>query len=117
MTTGCCDTINLSTNETTVDVTMLPPHQIVLGDGGSGGGPMGPQGPAGPAGPQGATGPAGAQGPAGPVGTQGPQGPQGEAGRDGQIRYTGHGAPGVILGAQPGDTYLDTLTGVIYKLS
>lgn len=45
------------------------------------------------------------------------QGPAGERGKDGQIRYTGHGAPGVILGAEPGDTYLDTLSGVVYKLS
>lgn len=49
---------------------------------------------------------------AGPV-----QGPQGERGKDGQIRYTGHGVPGVILGAEPGDTYLDLLTGEIYKLT
>ena len=45
------------------------------------------------------------------------QGPAGAKGKDGQIRYTGHGAPGVILGAEPGDTYLDLLTGEIYKLS
>ena len=45
------------------------------------------------------------------------QGPAGAAGKDGQIRYTGHGAPGVILGAEPGDTYLNLLTGEIYKLT
>ena len=44
-------------------------------------------------------------------------GPAGAPGKDGQIRYTGHGAPGVILGAEPGDTYLDLLSGEIYKLS
>lgn len=44
-------------------------------------------------------------------------GPPGTKGKDGQIRYTGHGAPGVILGAEAGDTYLDLLTGEIYKLS
>lgn len=44
------------------------------------------------------------------------QGPAGAPGKDGQIRYTGHGAPGVIVGAEPGDTYLDLLSGEIYKL-
>lgn len=49
---------------------------------------------------------------AGPV-----QGPQGERGKDGQIRYTGYGAPPtVILGAEPNDVYLDLNTGDIYKL-
>ena len=45
------------------------------------------------------------------------QGPAGRDGKDGQIRFTGHGAPGVLVGAEPGDTYLDLLTGEIYKLS
>lgn len=44
------------------------------------------------------------------------QGPSGAKGKDGQIRFTGTGAPGVILGAEPGDTYLDTMTGNIYTL-
>lgn len=44
-------------------------------------------------------------------------GPPGAPGKDGQIRYTGHGAPTLIVGAEPGDTYLDTLTGVIYTLN
>ena len=49
---------------------------------------------------------------AGPV-----QGPQGERGKDGQIRFTGAGAPpAVIVGAEPGDTYLDLDTGNIFKL-
>ena len=47
----------------------------------------------------------------GPIAIQGPPG------KHGQIRYTGHGAPDLIIGAEPGDTYLDTLTGVVYKLS
>lgn len=47
----------------------------------------------------------------GPVAIQGP------AGKDGQIRYTGTGEPGLIVGAEPGDTYLDVLTGTIYKLT
>lgn len=42
---------------------------------------------------------------------------RGPAGKPGQIRFTGNGAPGVILGAEPGDTYLDTSTGNIYTLS
>lgn len=49
---------------------------------------------------------------AGPV-----QGPPGARGKDGQIRFTGHGAPPtVIVGSEPGDTYLDLDTGDIYKL-
>lgn len=42
---------------------------------------------------------------------------RGPAGKDGQIRFTGNGAPPtVIVGAAPGDTYMDLLTGDIYKL-
>lgn len=44
-------------------------------------------------------------------------GPTGVPGKDGQIRYTGYGAPPtVILGAEPNDVYLDLNTGDIYKL-
>jgi len=46
-------------------------------------------------------------------GTPGPQGPPG---RDGQIRFTGQGPPGTIVGAVPGDNYLDILTGDVYRL-
>lgn len=53
----------------------------------------------------------------GEPGPPGPPGPQGTPGKDGQIRYTGHGAPGVIVGANPNDTYLDLDTGDIYKLT
>ena len=50
---------------------------------------------------------------AGPI-----QGPPGPPGHPGQIRFTGHGAPpAVIVGAEPGDTYLDLDTGDIYKLT
>ncbi len=64
------------------------------------GGPMGP--PGGASGATGATGPTGSTGP---------------AGRDGQIRFTGIGAPpAVIVGANPGDTYCDLATGDVYKL-
>ena len=46
------------------------------------------------------------------------QGPPGPPGHPGQIRFTGHGAPPmVIVGAEPGDTYLDLDTGNIYKLT
>ncbi len=49
------------------------------------------------------------------------QGPQGEAstvpGPKGNIQHKGHGAPGVIVGAQPGDTYLDMDTGTIWELT
>lgn len=41
----------------------------------------------------------------------------GPPGKDGQIRYTGNGPPGVIVGAEPGDTYIDLLTGDIFKLT
>lgn len=44
-------------------------------------------------------------------------GPVGAPGKDGQIRFTGSGEPpAVIVGAQPGDTYLDLDTGNIFKL-
>ena len=50
---------------------------------------------------------------AGPI-----QGPPGPPGHPGQIRYTGLGPPpAVIVGAEPGDTYLDLNTGDIYKLT
>lgn len=45
------------------------------------------------------------------------RGPAGADGRDGQIRFTGQGTPPtVIVGAQPGDTYLDLDTGDVYTL-
>ena len=45
-------------------------------------------------------------------------GPVGAPGKDGQIRFTGAGAPpALIVGASPGDTYLDTETGHIYTLN
>lgn len=46
-----------------------------------------------------------------------PAGTQGPPGKDGQIRFTGHGPPGVLVGAEPGDTYMDLSTGTVYKLS
>ena len=42
---------------------------------------------------------------------------RGPAGKDGQIRFTGNGPPPpVIVGSEPGDIYLDLLTGDTYKL-
>lgn len=53
----------------------------------------------------------------GPMGPQGPQGIQGERGEDGQIRFTGMGPPpDIIVGSRPNDTYLDLITGDVYKL-
>lgn len=75
-------------------------------------GRTGPPGPPGPEGPQGEPGT-----PGGPPGPQGEQGIQGERGDDGQIRFTGTGPPGLIIGARPGDTYMDLETGDIYKLN
>ena len=57
-------------------------------------------------------------GPAGAAGSgAGATGPQGPAGVPGQIRFTGHGAPGTIVGANPDDTYADLDTGTVYKLT
>jgi hypothetical protein len=57
-------------------------------------------------------------GPMGPPGgATGATGPTGPRGYPGQIRYTGHGPPPVvIIGACPHDTYLDLGTGNIYRL-
>lgn len=73
-------------------------------------GKVGPPGPPGPPGPE------GPPGPQGEPGTGTTPGPPGPAGKDGQIRFTGHGPPGTIVGAEPGDTYMDLTTGDIYKL-
>lgn len=44
-------------------------------------------------------------------------GPKGDPGAPGQIRFTGEGAPGTIVGANPNDTYLDLTTGDVYTLT
>ena len=42
---------------------------------------------------------------------------QGPRGKDGQIRFTGNGPPpAVIVGSEPGDSYLDLITGDTFKL-
>lgn len=44
-------------------------------------------------------------------------GGSGGAGTAGQPRFTGQGPPGLVLGANPSDLYLDVLTGLIYELT
>lgn len=44
------------------------------------------------------------------------RGPSGPDGTPGQIRFTGLGDPGTIIGASPNDTYLDTQTGNVWTL-
>lgn len=74
-------------------------------------GPPGPQGPPGPKGDKGEPG-------EDHTGIPGPQGEPGPPGKDGQIRFTGNGPPPVaIIGAEPGDTYMDLSNGDIYKLT
>lgn len=51
----------------------------------------------------------------GPPGPQGPQGVPGDGG-SGAAWFTGVGPPGTIMGASPGDYYIDTSTGTIYRL-
>ena len=42
----------------------------------------------------------------------------GPPGKDGQIRFTGTGPPPVVIvGASPGDTYLDIVSGDVFKLT
>lgn len=77
----------------------------------------GPAGPAGAQGLQGVAGPQGVQGPEGLTGAQGARGPQGVAGPRGSKWFTGHGAPGTIQDALPGDMYLDRDDGTTYQLS
>lgn len=57
------------------------------------------------------------RGETGAQGPQGIQGIQGERGDDGQIRYTGVGPPpSIVIGAHPNDTYMDLVSGDVYKL-
>lgn len=48
-------------------------------------------------------------------GPPGPQGPPGSGDEDPTTWY-GQGPPGTIIGSSPGDYYVDTETGTIYKL-
>lgn len=74
-------------------------------------------GPAGPAGERGPAGPAGEQGQRGPAGAQGEKGDPGPTGARGSMWFTGSGTPGQIDGAAVGDMYLDTASGVVYRLN
>lgn len=56
-------------------------------------------------------GPSGGQGPAGPPG---PQGPPGDG--DTVAWHFGSGPPGTIVGASPGDVYMDVDNGTLYRL-
>lgn len=48
----------------------------------------------------------------------GPQGPPGVSpSNTGQPRWAGQGPPGTIIGAAPGDLYLDETSGLIYTLT
>jgi len=53
-------------------------------------------------------------------GLQGAKGDKGDGtgpvGPSGQPRFVGSGPPGTIIGANPGDRYLDASTGIIYRL-
>lgn len=50
-------------------------------------------------------------------GIQGVPGPPGPPGIPGSaVKYSGEGPPGTIIGAAPGDRYLDTITGTVYRL-
>lgn len=51
-------------------------------------------------------------GPPGPPGPPGPVGPSGLG-----FQWIGQGPPNTVIGASPGDTYLDTESGYIYQLS
>jgi hypothetical protein len=77
----------------------------------------GPAGPDGAQGVQGDRGPEGPRGPAGADGAQGERGPEGPAGARGSVWFTGAGTPGTVSGAVAGDMYLDTSSGVVYKLA
>ena len=107
-------------------------------------GPAGPQGPQGLVGLTGATGPAGPMGPQGPIGLTGATGPagadgtngkdgidgtngkdgvdgtngtNGKDGVDGTTWYTGSSLSGAPATANPGDLYLDTDSGKVYKFA
>ena len=55
-------------------------------------------------------------GPPGPPGPPGPIGPPGPGSGAGVKRWYGEGPPSVIIGASPGDEYVDTISGNLYVL-
>lgn len=85
------------------------------GDKGDQGDP-GAQGIQGPQGVKGDTGNTGAAGAKGDKGDKGDTGDAGTAGVNGTRWFTGSGAPGVVAGSSPGDLYLDTVDGTVYRL-
>ncbi len=89
------DAIEVPLEPETVVVTDDAPAQIVVAE-------------------TGVAGPPGSQGPQGSQGAAGPQGPQGPVGHN---RWYGDGPPVVVIGAAPGDEYVDELTGDLYVLS
>lgn len=52
----------------------------------------------------------------GPVGPPGVDGRDGINGQSAGRRWYGEGPPGLVVGAAPGDEYLDILTGDLYNL-
>jgi len=52
----------------------------------------------------------------GPTGPAGPAGPAGPPGPPGSVWWSGEGPPTVVIGASPGDFYIDTLSGTLYQL-
>lgn len=89
------DAIEVPLEPETVVVTDDAPAQVVVAEAG-------------------VAGPPGSQGPTGAIGATGPQGPQGPVGAH---RFYGEGPPTVVIGAAPGDEYVDELTGDLYVLS
>lgn len=49
-------------------------------------------------------------------GPRGPQGPPGGGSSEGTAWWYGEGPPATLIGSKPGDYYIDTLTGLLYKL-
>lgn len=49
-------------------------------------------------------------------GPRGPQGPPGQGQGDSTAWWYGEGPPSTLVGSKPGDYYIDTLTGTLYRL-
>jgi len=77
----------------------------------------GATGATGSQGPQGIQGPTGATGSQGPTGSTGATGSQGPAGTAGSKWFNGTTDPVIVSGSNPGDYYLNTVSGQIFVLS